>query len=78
MPGLGLVIICAACSNAVRSKGGNTLPRLSARRNIPPHAVALKKNRRGIKPFSSTCDNEHTAAALGHSEILGVEYPPCN
>lgn len=55
---------------------GSSFPRFSARRSIPAHAVELKKNRRGIEPVSSTCDNEHTSASLGHSEILGVEYAP--
>ena len=64
-----------ACSAACRD-GGSDLPRFSARRSIPAHAVPLKKNRCGIEPFSSTCDNEHTAASLGHSEILGIEDAP--
>lgn len=75
---LSLVVGGATRSNAVCSKGGNFLPRFSARRRIPAHAFALKKNFCGIEPFSSTCDNEHTAAALGHSEILGIEDPPRN
>ena len=69
---VGRATICSACSNA----GGNSLPRLSARRNIPAHAVELKKNRCWIEPVSSTCDNEHTAAALGHSKILGIKDSP--
>ena len=52
------------------------MPRFSARRSIPAHAVPLKKNRCGIEPFSSTCDNEHTAASLGQGEKLGVEESP--
>jgi hypothetical protein len=52
------------------------LRRFSARRSIPAHAVELKKYRCGIEPVSSTCDNEHTAASLGHSEILGIEDSP--
>ena len=76
MPGLALVIICAACSNAVCSKGGNDLPRFAARRRIPAQAARLKKNRGGIAPPSRTCDNEHATAALGESEMLSVENPP--
>jgi hypothetical protein len=52
------------------------LPRFSARRSIPAHAVELKKYRCGIEPRSSTCDNKHTAASLGHAEILGVKDTP--
>ena len=62
---------------SARIKGcGSDLPRFSARRSIPAHAVPLKKNRCGIEPVSSTCDNEYTAASLGQSEILGVQGPP--
>ena len=64
--------VCSACCNA----GGSAFPRFSARRRIPAHAVELKKNRCGIEPVSSTCDNEHTLAALGQAEVLGVEGPP--
>jgi hypothetical protein len=55
---------------------GKTFPLLAARRSIPAHAFALKKYFAGIEPDSSTCDNEHTAASLGQSEILGFEGPP--
>jgi len=61
-----------ACLNC----SGNALPRFSARRSIPAHAFALKKNLGGMDVVSSTCDNEHTAASLGQSEILSVENPP--
>ena len=40
--GLSLVVVCATCSNAVCSKGGNTRPRFSARRRMPAQAIALK------------------------------------
>jgi hypothetical protein len=66
----------ATVSSARRNASGSALPRFSARRRIPAHAFALKKNRDGIEPVSSTCDNEHTAASLGQAEILGVEGPP--
>jgi len=52
------------------------LPRFAARRRIPAQAFELKKNRGGIEPLLSTCDNEHTAASLGQAEILGIENPP--
>ena len=52
------------------------MPRFPARRRIPAQAFELKKYRCGIEPLSSTCDNEHTTAALGQSEILGIEDPP--
>jgi hypothetical protein len=35
--------------------------------------LALKKNRCGTAPVSKVSDNEHTAAALGHSEVLSVK-----
>jgi hypothetical protein len=57
----------------MRSKGGNTLARLSARRKIPAQAFALKKYRRGSLPPSKTSDNEDATAALGYSEELSVQ-----
>jgi len=54
---------------------GNLLPRFSARRRIPAQAFALIKYFCGTS-VSKTCDNKHTAAALGHSEILSVKHPP--
>jgi hypothetical protein len=54
------------------SASGSALPRFSARRSIPAQAFPLKKNRGGIKPVSSTCDNEHAAASLGQAEELGI------
>ena len=39
---------------------------------MPLQAVALKKYRCGTVPVSKTSDNEHTAAALGHSVELSV------
>ena len=66
----------ATASKAASRDGGSDFPRFSARRKIPAHAIELKKYRDGIKPCSSTCDNEHTSASLGHSEILGVEDAP--
>lgn len=41
---------------------------------IPRQAFALKKNRCGTSPVSKASDNKHTAAALGHSEILSVKH----
>jgi hypothetical protein len=41
---------------------------------MPLQAVALKKNRCGTGCVSKTSDNEHTAASLGHSEILSVKH----
>jgi hypothetical protein len=42
---------------------------------IPLAAVGLKKYLRGTGRVSSTSDNEHTAASLGHSEVLSVKHP---
>jgi hypothetical protein len=43
---------------------------------MPAAAFALKKYFCGIGPVSKTCDNEHTRALLGESEILSIENPP--
>lgn len=72
----GYVCGPATDSSAFCSAGGRTFPRFSARRRIPAQAFELKKNRCGIKPVSSTCDNEHTAASLGQAEILGIKDAP--
>jgi hypothetical protein len=76
MPCLGLVVVRTTCSNAVRSKGGNSLPRFAARRSIPAQAFALKKYRRGTPPVSKMSDNEEATAPLGHSEELSVQHSP--
>ena len=61
--------------NAASSIGGSAFPRRSARRRMPAHAFGLKKNRCGtVCASSSTSDNEHTTAALGHSEVLSVQH----
>jgi hypothetical protein len=73
---LGLVIVRATCSNAIRSKGGNALARFAARRRMPAQAFALKKYRHGTAPVSKMSDNEDAAAALGHSEELSVQDSP--
>lgn len=70
------VTSCAVASSAESRADGSVLPRFSARRSSPAQAVALKKYRCGIKSVSSTCDNEHTAASLGQSEVLGVKNAP--
>src|SRR5690606_22139975 len=44
VPGPCVVDVATAVS-AAESAGGSVLPRLSARRSIPAHAVPLKKNR---------------------------------
>jgi hypothetical protein len=64
---------CATLINAASNAGGNALPRFPARRRIPLHAFALKKNLGGTLPLSKMSDNEHTTAALGHSEPLSVQ-----
>jgi hypothetical protein len=69
-------IVCATIFKAASNASGSSFPRFSARRRIPAHAFELKKNRCGIEPVSSTCDNEHTAASLGQAEVLGIEGPP--
>lgn len=66
-----------ACSARIKGSG-NVFPRASARRRIPAHAFELKKYCCGIESLTRTCDNEHTTASLGQSEILGVEGPPCD
>jgi hypothetical protein len=74
--GLGLIIIRAACSNAIRSKGGNAQVRFAARRSIPAQAIALMKYRRGTPPVSKMSDNEDATASLGHAEELSVQHSP--
>jgi len=76
MPCLGLVVVRTTCSNTVRSKGGNSLPRFAARRSMPAQAFALKKYRRGTPPVSKMSDNEEATAPLGHSEELSVQHSP--
>ena len=46
-----------------------------ARRRIPCAALALKKYR-GSAWVRSTCDKEHSTAALGHSEVARVKSSP--
>jgi len=62
----------ATASKARRNGVGSSLPRLAARRRIPVAAFWLKKNLGGALG-SSMSDNEHTSAALGHSEVLSVK-----
>jgi hypothetical protein len=57
-----------------RNARGRTFPLLSARRRIPAQAFWLKKYRCGTTPVSKVSDNEHTTAALGHSEVLSVQH----
>ena len=76
MAGLGLIVIRATCSNAIRSKGGNALARFAARRRMPAQAFPLKKYRRGTPPVSKMSDNEDATASLGHSEELSVQHSP--
>lgn len=42
---------------------------------IPSQALELKEYVGGAS-VSKMADNEHTAASLGHSEELRVQYPP--
>ena len=70
------VAACAVTSSAESRADGSVLPLASARRMIPAQAFALKKYLGGMEPCSSTCDNEHTAASLGQSEVLGVKNSP--
>src|SRR5690606_21163623 len=67
--------LTAAPSKACFKAIGNSFPRFAARRRMPRQAVALKKNRCGTSPVSKVSDNEHTAASLGHSEVLSVKNP---
>ncbi len=64
----------SATTFSASAKGrGNSFPRFAARRRIPEQAFALKKYRGCTSPVSKVSDNEHTAASLGHSEILSVK-----
>jgi hypothetical protein len=55
---------------------GNTFPRFAARRIIPAQALPLKKYFGGMSLVTRTCDNEHTLASLGQSEVLGIKCSP--
>src|SRR5262245_16122280 len=58
------------------SKGaGNVLPRFSALRKIPAHALGLNENRGGTRA-SKTADKEHPTAPLGDSEPARVQHSP--
>src|SRR5438270_6647914 len=41
---------------------------------MPEQALGLKKYLSGTESVSKTADNEDTAAALGHSEVLSVQH----
>ena len=62
-------------SKAALNKGGRVFPLICARCRMPCLALSLKKYFGGAEA-SSTCDNEHAAAPLGYSEILGIEDAP--
>jgi hypothetical protein len=62
-------------SSARTNCSGNDLFLFRARLKIPSQARALKKYLCGTS-VSSTCDNEHSTAALGDSEILAVQHSP--
>ena len=57
---------------SLRSSGGEDALRSVGR--IRP--MALKERPCGQPPVLDVGDDEHTAAALGHPEVLGVEHPP--
>src|SRR5258708_9424833 len=67
----------AICVRASIKCGGKILPLFSARRRMPHAALALKKNLWGTW-LSKISDNEHSTAALGHSEIAAVKHAPRN
>ena len=70
------VVAVARADSAACNRSGNVRPRFAARRKIPAAAFGLKKNRCGAAG-SRTADNEHSTAALGHSEISRVKHAPC-
>lgn len=73
------MVAFATTSSSVSLRGlGSCLPRLSARRRIPRHAVGLKKYLCGTSRVSKTSDKKHTSASLGHSEVLSVKHSPAN
>ena len=77
-PSVSGVLECATCSSAALSIGGNSFPRLAARRSMPLHALFDKKYFCGISPVSRTRDNEHTLAALGQAVKLAIANSPGN
>ena len=67
----------AAARSTAPSGSGKLFPLLSARLSIPRHALGLKQYGPRCPPRSKMSDKKHTAASLGHSEELRVEYTPC-
>ena len=65
----------ACCSSAAFSKGGNSLPRRSARLKIPAQAFGDKEYFSGA--FSSKiCDKKQAPPPLGSPKVLGIVYDP--
>jgi len=69
--------ISAIAPSTGPSGSGKLLPLLSARWIIPAQAFALKQYFGGTLWVSKASDKEETAAPLGHSEELRIEYSPC-
>ena len=65
-----------ALSSADISIFGKLFPLLLARCKIPTQAFGLKKYLGGRSWVSMVSDKKETAASLGHSEELRVQYSP--
>ena len=64
---------CADSVSARCNSGGNVLPRFSARRRMPLHAVALKQYRSSAALIGSKMsDKKDTSAALWNSEVFST------
>lgn len=70
-----LVVLEACATSASSSTFGKLFPLFRARFKIPSHALGLNKNLDG-GAGSKMSDKKETAASLGHSEELRIEYAP--
>lgn len=69
------VVLESCARSASSSCGGKGFPLFSARRIIPSQAFRLNEYLDG-GAGSKTSDKKETAASLGHSEELRIEYAP--
>lgn len=71
------VVTPATLSRATAKRGGNILPRRSARLRMPLAAFEESEKRLGGSG-SKMSDNEHSTAPLGNSEVSRVQHSPRN
>ena len=71
-----LVVLEACATRTSSSLFGKARPLFRARFKIPSHALRLNEYADG-GAGSKMSDKKETAASLGHSEELRIEYAPC-